>query len=146
MSYMPQEAERQRTSTAPSVATTWTSRNATGKVRYWVVYRMAGKERKEFAGYSVEKARDAEGKRKGQKREGRILDTLPQSQYHVRQVGGMVHGPTWRLRLELTEAARAKGEEPGAKRPSRGYLTKRSRSCCNAVWNATFERYAGLVI
>lgn len=40
------------------------------KVRFWVVYRLAnGKQRKEFAGYLIEEARAAEGKRKGQKYE-----------------------------------------------------------------------------
>ena len=38
------------------------------KVRYWVIYRLAnGKQRKESAGYLIEEARAAEGKRKAQK-------------------------------------------------------------------------------
>jgi integrase len=48
------------------------------KVRYWIMYRVpGGKQRKEYVGYSVQEARDADGKRKGQKREGRIWDMLP---------------------------------------------------------------------
>jgi integrase len=48
------------------------------KVRYWIMYRLpGGKQRKEYVGYSVQEARDADGKRKGQKREGRIFDMLP---------------------------------------------------------------------
>jgi integrase len=50
------------------------------RVRYWITYRLpGGMQRKEFVGKSIEKARDAEGKRKGQKREGRIFDMLPDS-------------------------------------------------------------------
>ena len=48
------------------------------KVKYWITYRLpGGKQRRELIGYSVEEARDAEGKRRGQKREGRIFDILP---------------------------------------------------------------------
>src|SRR5512144_2942179 len=50
------------------------------RVRYWIDYGLpGGKTRREFVGYSIEKARDAEGKRRGQKREGRIFDMLPDS-------------------------------------------------------------------
>lgn len=50
------------------------------KVKYWITYRfLGGKQRKEFVGYSVEEARDAEGKRRGQRREGRIFDMLPEA-------------------------------------------------------------------
>ena len=37
------------------------------KVRYWIIYRVNGKQRWEHVGLSVEKARAAEGKRKVQK-------------------------------------------------------------------------------
>ena len=48
------------------------------KVKYWITYRLpGGKQRRELIGYSVEEARDAEGKRRGQKREGRIFDIMP---------------------------------------------------------------------
>ena len=40
------------------------------KVRYWINFRMPdGKQRREAVGYSIEKARDADGKRRSQKRE-----------------------------------------------------------------------------
>jgi integrase len=38
-----------------------------------------GKQRREFVGTSIEKARDADGKRRAQKRENRIFDMLPES-------------------------------------------------------------------
>jgi integrase len=48
------------------------------KVRYWIDYRLpGGKQRREPVGYSIEEARDADGKRRGQKRENRIFDILP---------------------------------------------------------------------
>lgn len=51
-----------------------------GKTRYWIQYRLPdGKQRKEFVGYSVEEARTAEGKRKTQKKEGRIFDMLSEA-------------------------------------------------------------------
>lgn len=50
------------------------------KVRYWIQYRFpGGKQRKEFVGDSIEEARDAEGKRRSQKRENRIFDMLPEA-------------------------------------------------------------------
>ena len=50
------------------------------KIRYWINFRLPdGKQRREFVGNSIEKARDADGKRRGQKRENRIFDMLPES-------------------------------------------------------------------
>lgn len=50
------------------------------KVRYWIGYRLpGGKQRREPVGFSIEEARDAEGKRRSQKRENRIFDMLPES-------------------------------------------------------------------
>ena len=43
------------------------------KIRYWINYRLpGGKQRREFVGYSIEEARDADGKRRSQKRENKI--------------------------------------------------------------------------
>jgi len=50
------------------------------KVRYWINFRLpGGKQRREPVGYSIQEARDADGKRRGQKREGRIFDMLPRT-------------------------------------------------------------------
>ncbi len=50
------------------------------RVKYWISYRLpSGKQRREFIGLSLEEARDAEGKRRSQKRENRIFDMLPES-------------------------------------------------------------------
>ncbi len=53
------------------------------KVRYYISFRIPGskgKQRMEYVGYSIAEARDAEGKRKSQKRENRIFDMLPESE------------------------------------------------------------------
>ena len=48
------------------------------KVRFWIDYRLpAGKQRRESVGYSIKDAQDADGKRRSQKREGRIFDIKP---------------------------------------------------------------------
>ena len=50
------------------------------RVRYWIINRLpGGKQLKEPIGYSIEEARDSEGKRRVQKRENRIFDMLPES-------------------------------------------------------------------
>ena len=50
------------------------------RVRYWISYRLpGGKQRREPVSFSLEEARDAEGKRRSQKREKRIFDMLPES-------------------------------------------------------------------
>ena len=50
------------------------------KVKYWISYRLpGGKQRREAVGDSIEEARDAEGKRRSQKRENRIFDVKPES-------------------------------------------------------------------
>lgn len=68
------------------------------RVRYYIVYRLPdGKQRKEYVGLSIEEARDAEGKRRGQKREGRIFDMLPESKMTFRQLA------EWYLKLKSVE-------------------------------------------
>lgn len=49
------------------------------KVKYWISYRVEGKQRREYVGKSIEEARDAFGKRQVQKRENRIFEILPDS-------------------------------------------------------------------
>ena len=49
------------------------------RVRYWIQYRLpGGKQRKEYISTSIKEARDADGKRKVQKRENRIWDMVPE--------------------------------------------------------------------
>ena len=50
------------------------------KIRYWINYQIpGGKHRREFVSNSIEDAKAADGKRKVQKKEGRIFDMLPES-------------------------------------------------------------------
>jgi integrase len=50
------------------------------KVKFYIRYRLpGGKQRQEMVGFSVSEARDADSKRKVQKRENRIFDMLPDS-------------------------------------------------------------------
>jgi integrase len=50
------------------------------RVVYWINYRLpGGKQRRERVGKSIEKARDADGKRRVQKRENRIFEMLPEA-------------------------------------------------------------------
>jgi integrase len=56
------------------------AKRAKNKVSYWITFRLpGGKQRKEFVGYSIEEARAAEGKRRGQKKENRIFEMLPEA-------------------------------------------------------------------
>ena len=56
------------------------------KVKYWIAYRVNGKQRRELVGYSVEEARDAEGKRRSQKRENRIFDIIPDAKMSFQEL------------------------------------------------------------
>ncbi len=57
-----------------------TNYKKSGKIRYWIYYRLpGGKQRTEFVSNNFEEAKAADGKRKAQKKEGRIFDMLPES-------------------------------------------------------------------
>ena len=58
-----------------------------GQIRYWISFRFNGKQRREFVGYSAEEAAAADGKRKAQKKEGRILDILPGAKITFQDLG-----------------------------------------------------------
>ena len=50
------------------------------KTRYWIKFRLPnGTQRKEYVGTSIDVARDADSKRRVQKREKRIFDMLPEA-------------------------------------------------------------------
>ncbi|MFZ7126957.1 MAG: integrase [Desulfobacterales bacterium] len=70
-----------------------------GRVRYWITYRLPdGKQRRELVGTSLDDARAADGKRRAQKKEGRIFDMLPESRMTFRELAG------WYLGLEKVKA------------------------------------------
>lgn len=58
-----------------------------GRAAYWIAYRLpGGKQRRERIGLSVEEARDADGKRRVQKRERRIFDILPDAEMTFKEL------------------------------------------------------------
>jgi len=58
-----------------------------GQIRYWINFRLNGIQKREFVGYSAEDAAAADGKRKAQKKEGRILDILPEAKITFHDLG-----------------------------------------------------------
>jgi len=69
------------------------------KVKYWISYYLpGGKQRREVVGYSIEEARDAEGKRRGQKRENRIFDIKRDTRMRFSEL------KEWYLGLEKVKA------------------------------------------
>jgi len=69
------------------------------RVRFWISYRLpGGKQKREAVGYSIEEARDAEGKRRSQKRENRIFDIKPDAKMSFNEL------TEWYLKLESVKA------------------------------------------
>ena len=69
------------------------------KVKYWINYRLpGGRQRREAVGYSIEEARDADGKRRSQKRENRIFDIKPEAKMTFHELA------EWYLGLEKVKA------------------------------------------
>ena len=65
------------------------------KVRFWISYRLpGGKQKRESIGFSIEEARDADGKRRTQKRENRIFDIKPDAKMSFNEL------TKWYLDLE----------------------------------------------
>ena len=72
------------------------------KVKYWIDFKIpGGKKRRETVGFSIEEARDADGKRRGQKRENRIFDILPDSRMTFLEL------TEWYLGLDSVKELRA---------------------------------------
>lgn len=69
------------------------------RVKYWINYRLPNrKQRRELVGYSIKEAQDAEGKRKAQKREGRLFDVKPEVKMTFQELA------KWYLNLEKVKA------------------------------------------
>ena len=63
------------------------------KVRFWINYRLpGGQQRREAVGYSIEEARDADGKRRSQKRENRIFDIKPDTKITFQELSDWFTG------------------------------------------------------
>jgi integrase len=69
------------------------------RVRYWINYRLpGGKQKRESVGFSIEEAKDADGKRRSQKRENRIFDIKPDAKMSFNEL------TEWYLNLESVKA------------------------------------------
>ncbi len=69
------------------------------RVRYWISYRLpGGKQKRESVGFSIEEAKDAEGKRRSQKRENRIFDIKPDAKMSFNEL------TKWYLNLEKVKS------------------------------------------
>lgn len=62
------------------------SQKKANKVRYYIKYRVNGKQKTEYVGYSIEETKAADGKRKGQIHENRIFDILPESKMTFKEL------------------------------------------------------------
>ncbi len=71
------------------------------RVKYWIDFRVNGKSRREQVGFSIEEARDADGKRRVQKRENRIFDILPEAKMTLTELA------EWYLDLEKVKALKS---------------------------------------
>lgn len=72
-----------------------------GRVNYWVTYRLpGGKQKREFVGVSIDEARDADGKRRVQKREHRFFEILPEARMSFQEL------TDWHLGLESVKQKR----------------------------------------
>jgi integrase len=69
------------------------------RVRYWIDYYLyGGKRRREPVGFKIKDAQAADGKRRGQKKENRLFDILPEAKMTFRELAG------WYLKLEKVKA------------------------------------------
>jgi len=72
-----------------------------GKMNYWIAYRLpGGKQRRELIGESIEEARDADGKRRVQKREKRIFDVKMETKMTFKEL------TDWYLNLQSVKDKR----------------------------------------
>jgi len=67
------------------------------RVKFYVKYRVNGRQIKELVGTSIDEAKDADGKRRAQKREGRIFEIIPGQKKTFKDL------KTWYLDLETTK-------------------------------------------
>jgi integrase len=65
-----------------------------GRVAYWITYRLNYKQRWEFVGFSIDTARASDGKRKAQRKENRVLDILVDSRITFNELA------TWYMNLK----------------------------------------------
>ncbi len=73
-----------------------------GSLKYWISYRLpGGKQRREYIGTSITDARDAESKRRVEKRENRLFDVGSQAKMTFKEL------TKWYLGLEKVKAVKS---------------------------------------
>ena len=79
------------------------------RVKYWISFRMPdGKQVRESVGYSIQEARDADGKKKSLKRENRIWEMLPGSKMTFQEL------TNWYLELKKVKKLKSYKRVKGA--------------------------------
>ena len=74
------------------------------RIVYWISYRLpSGKQKQEPVGDSIEEARAADGKKKSQKKEGRLFDIKPDSKMTFKELS------EWYLGLEKVKSLASYG-------------------------------------
>ena len=70
-----------------------------GEVKYWISYYLPdGKKKRAVVGYSIEDARAAEGKKRGEKKENKLFDILPEAKMTFSDLAD------WYLKLEKVKS------------------------------------------
>ena len=101
------------------------------KLNYWITYRLpGGKQRRELIGESIEEARDADGKRRVQKREKRIFDILPEARMTFNELRD------WYLGLEKTKAL---GNHPTVKSLLKKFCLEFGNRIVNTIKQSELE-------
>ena len=71
-----------------------------GRMRYWITYRVNGKQRFEYSGTDFDQAKASDGKRSAQKAEGRLLDIRQTSKITFRKLSDWYYTQEAVLRLK----------------------------------------------
>jgi integrase len=109
------------------------------KVRYHITYRLNGKQKQEFVGFSIEDARTADAGRKTQKRENRLEDMLD-IQAEARETFSDL--TAWYLPLEQARC-RNKGRKVYGRRAQclTNFSTLLGKTIVKDITQADIERY-----
>ncbi len=85
--------------TCPQCSTDLDKAKKAKRVDYWISYRLpSGKQKQEPVGTSIDDARAADGKKRGQKKEGKLFDIKPDAKMTFKELSD------WYLNLETVKA------------------------------------------
>ncbi len=101
------------------------------RVNYWIGYRLpGGKQKRELVGPLIDEARDADGKRRVQKREHRIFEILPEAKMTFNEL------KDWYLSLEKTKGL---GNYPALKSLLKKFSSEFGDRVVNSVKRSELE-------